>query len=104
MTESTDTRVASAKKAQTKLLSNYDKWMADSIQSAYFGHSGYYNYGYSTTETLTQAEACENLVEKLLDFIPEKKGTILDVACGQGASTRHLLNYYSPADVTGINI
>ena len=33
-----------------------------------------------------------------------KHGTILDVACGKGATTRRLLNYYRPENVTGINI
>lgn len=83
--------------------SGYDKWMVDPLHAAFFGHSDYYNYGYSTNETDSQRQACENLMEKLLDFIPEKSGTILDVACGLGASTRHLLNYYQPADITAIN-
>ena len=43
-------------------------------------------------------------MEELLAFIPEKKGTILDVACGKGATTRYLLKYFVPQNVTGINI
>src|SRR3972149_2667529 len=101
MSESAETRATKAKKAQDRLISGYDKWMVDPIQASFFGYSDYYNYGYSTAEALTQRQACENLVEKLLGFIPERTGTILDVACGLGASTRQLLNYYSPADVTG---
>ncbi len=41
-------------------------------------------------------------MEKLMAFIPEKNGTILDVACGKGATTRYLLKYYTPENVTGI--
>ena len=104
MSKSTEPRMKTAKNALERLASGYDKWMVDPIQAAFFGYSDYFNYGYSTTESLTQGEACENLVEKLLAFIPEKTGTILDVACGQGASTRKLLNYYNAADVTAINI
>src|SRR5688500_4325873 len=89
---------------KASLVSGYDRRMADPLQAEFFGHSDYYNYGYSTNETDSQGQACENLVEKLLDFIPEKRGTILDVACGMGASTRHLLTYYEPAKVTAINI
>lgn len=85
-------------------LSGYDKWMVDPLHAAFFGHSDYYNYGYSTNETDTQRQASENLMEVLLAFIPAKSGTILDVACGLGASTRHLLNYYQPAEITAINI
>jgi MPBQ/MSBQ methyltransferase len=61
-------------------------------------------YAYWTPETNIHHEACENLMEKLLAGIPEKNGNILDVACGKGATTRHLLEYYNPEDVTGINI
>jgi ubiquinone/menaquinone biosynthesis C-methylase UbiE len=43
-------------------------------------------------------------MEKLLSFIPHKHGSILDVACGTGASTRYLQKYYSPRDTIGINI
>ncbi|BDI19838.1 hypothetical protein ANSO36C_56400 [Nostoc cf. commune SO-36] len=43
-------------------------------------------------------------MEKLLMFIGEKKGNILDVGCGLGATTSYLLKYYSPAEVFGINI
>lgn len=99
-----EARASRAKKARERMLSGYDKWMVHPTLAAFFGNSGYFNYGYSTNAADTQQEACENLIEKLLEFTPEKTGTILDVACGQGASTRHLLKYYDPADVTGINL
>ncbi len=104
MIEPTGDHTAGPGNAQASRPSGYDKWMVDPIQATFFGHSDYYNYGYSTNEADSQREACENLIEKLLSFIPEKSGTILDVACGLGASTRHLLRYYNPSDVTGINI
>jgi MPBQ/MSBQ methyltransferase len=43
-------------------------------------------------------------MEKLLAFLPKKEGTILDVACGKGATTRYLLRYFKSENVTGINI
>ena len=43
-------------------------------------------------------------MEKLLAFIPSKQGNILDIACGLGATTRHLLGYYPPEHVVGINV
>jgi glyoxylase-like metal-dependent hydrolase (beta-lactamase superfamily II)/SAM-dependent methyltransferase len=69
-----------------------------------YGGSDFYNFGYWTPDTRTQREACENLMEVLLAFIPHKTGTVLDVACGNGATTQHLLNYFSPQAVVGINI
>jgi MPBQ/MSBQ methyltransferase len=62
------------------------------------------NFGYWEDDTRDYWQACENLTERLLAFLPEKRGTILDVACGKGGTTAHLLNYFHPGNVTGINI
>lgn len=70
----------------------------------YYGDSDFVNWGYWLPATSTQKDACENLMEMLLAFIPEKSGTILDVACGKGATTRHLLKYYPPHAVAGIDM
>ncbi len=70
----------------------------------YYGESDFMNFGYWDEQTKNQQEACENLMEHLLDFIPNKAGNILDVACGKGATTAYLLKYYEPANVTAINI
>ena len=83
----------------------YERPMLDhALVIDYYQGSDFINFGYWTPTTATQREACENLMEKLLAFIPEKKGTILDVACGKGATTRHLLRHYPASDVTAVNI
>jgi len=82
----------------------YDRRMYLFPAQNFYSGSDFHNYGYWLSNTRTPREACENLMEQLLSFIPEKKGTILDVGCGKGATTRHLLNYYSPETITGINI
>src|SRR5688572_24260050 len=82
----------------------YDKWMLHPLHAAFYGHSDYYNYGYTTPTTRTQLEASENLVARLLSFLPNKTGTILDCACGLGASTRRLLDYYEASAITATNI
>lgn len=82
----------------------YDERMfADWAERIYAG-SDFHNIGFWTDKTRTQKDACENLMEALLAFFPDKSGEILDVACGKGATTRYLLKYYQPANVTGINI
>jgi cyclopropane fatty-acyl-phospholipid synthase-like methyltransferase len=73
------------------------------VQEFYHG-SDFYNFGYWFSNTQSLRKACENLMEELLAFIPEKKGTILDVACGKGATTRYLTRYYDETNVVGINI
>lgn len=68
------------------------------------GYGDFTNYGYWTEDTETGQEACEALMERLIARIPDKSGSILDVACGLGATTKHLLKYYPPENVTGINL
>jgi MPBQ/MSBQ methyltransferase len=82
----------------------YDERMFARWAVERFAGSDFHNYGYWTPDTHTQTEACERLIETLLAFIPNKNGTILDVACGKGASSRYLCKYYAPQCVTGINI
>jgi MPBQ/MSBQ methyltransferase len=88
---------------QQRILDFYDRGWHPLVDE-YYGHSNYMNYGYWTAGIKSQAEACENLIGKLLAMMPDKKGNILDAACGRGASTRHLLRYYRPSDIVAINI
>jgi MPBQ/MSBQ methyltransferase len=85
------------------ILDHYDgDWHP--LVAEYYGHSDYMNYGYWAADTKNQAEASDNLVGKLLSMIHDKKGRILDVACGRGASTRHLMRYYQASDIVAINV
>jgi MPBQ/MSBQ methyltransferase len=82
----------------------YDSTMyADDIEELY-RYSGFHNFGYWTGNTRDQREASENLVDRLVAMLPHRNGTILDVACGMGASSKRLLRQYQPPAVTGINI
>jgi len=83
---------------------SYDHRMFDPLKDEYYGNSGFYNYGYWTEGTKDQAEACLALVDRLVSWIPDKTGKILDVACGMGATSRRLSKSYPPDRITGINI
>jgi MPBQ/MSBQ methyltransferase len=82
----------------------YGERMGQDLLREYFGFTDFLNFGYWLEDTPNQKEACENLMERLLAFIPEKKGSVLDVACGLGATTRYVLRHYGPSGVIGINI
>lgn len=82
----------------------YDAKMHHPLTREYYGESDFFNFGYWREGIRTQKEASEHLIEKLLAFIPDHQGTILDVACGMGATTKHLLRSYAPAQVTALNI
>jgi SAM-dependent methyltransferase len=85
-------------------LGGYDSLMYWPPLIEYYCHSDFVNFGYWEKDTGNAHEACKNLMERLLAFLPEKRGNILDVACGKGAGTSYLLNYYEPQQITGINI
>ncbi len=70
----------------------------------YFEATGFWNNGWWDADSLTAPEASGNLMERLLEFLPEKRGTVLDVACGYGATTRHLLRHFPAESVAAIDI
>jgi ubiquinone/menaquinone biosynthesis C-methylase UbiE len=82
----------------------YDGLMFEPIIDEYLCSSDFFNFGYWDNKTENQKQACENLMEKLLSFIPDRGGRILDVACGRGGTTRYLSRYFPLDSITGINI
>ncbi|MFH0340745.1 MAG: methyltransferase domain-containing protein [Chromatiales bacterium] len=87
-----------------KINEGYDAKMYNPLVQELFEGTDFYNFGYWYSETKSQNEACENLIEQLLDLIPVKGGKILDVACGKGATTCFLTKYYDPRNIIGINL
>lgn len=70
----------------------------------YWSFSRFKNQGYWTESTETYQEAGENLLEKLLELLPARQGTVLDVGCGSGATTEYLGRFFGARNVTGIDI
>ena len=89
---------------QDEFISTFDSLILNPETRRMYGQEEFFNVGYWLPETQSQQEACFNLMEKLLEWIPTKKGIILDAGSGLGATTRYLLKYYSPNNVVGINI
>lgn len=90
--------------AVERLRGGYDSVMYWPPLLEYYGGSDFVNFGYWGDATRDARQASENLMERLLALIPNKRGLILDVACGKGATTRHLQRHYAPGAITGINI
>lgn len=67
-------------------------------------YQGFANLGYFDSETTSMSQASENMMEQLLRLVHQHQGTVLDVGCGLGGTTRYLTRYYSPDQVHGINI
>lgn len=90
--------------ALDRMIRVYDRTMVGGHQQRYYGHSGFYNFGYWGAGAQSQREASEALVDQLIARIPAKTGRILDVACGLGGSTARLMQSYPPDMITGINV
>jgi SAM-dependent methyltransferase len=76
--------------------------LSEELIGEYYGDSDFRHCGLWRHPINTPREACENLVEELLSFIPEKKGRLLEIGCGRGATTRTILRYLESDAVTGI--
>jgi SAM-dependent methyltransferase len=82
----------------------YREFYQDPLFNAFYRGSGYANFGYWDANIADPAAAGDRLVEKLLEFLPERRGKILDVACGHGASTKYLSRFFKARNITGIGI
>jgi ubiquinone/menaquinone biosynthesis C-methylase UbiE len=98
------TQKVSLKMDKNEWISRFDGLILEPSIREFYGEKAFFNVGYWLPDTLNQQEASSNLMEKLLEFIPEKQGTILDVGCGLGATTHYLLKYYPLEAIVGINI
>ncbi len=74
----------------------------DEAVSRFYGGSGFRHFGHWRVGVKDARSACENLMDEILAFLPEKKGTIVDIGCGLGATTNYLLKHFLPEAVTGI--
>ena len=82
----------------------YDQGFASDFHEDFFRHSGFSNFGYWEKGITDAASAAENLVLHLLEPLQPISGQILDVACGQGGTTRTLTRFVPADQVTAINI
>jgi len=80
----------------------YDVYFWDPVHLEYYD-GDYSNYGYWGDGARTQRAACDALVDRLCQGLPES-AHVLDVACGKGASTRRLSERFAGGHVTAINI
>lgn len=88
----------------TVINEHYDALLYTRLLKEYYEGSNYANFGYWEEGNSSVAQACETLMAKLLDFIPEKKGAVLDVACGKGATTHYLTKHFPERRITAVNI
>jgi MPBQ/MSBQ methyltransferase len=86
------------------LLRWYDSWMAKPIYAELYEYSGFFNMGYWEAGAMTQSQACQDLMGRLLEFLPERHGCLVDMACGKGATTDYLLEHCPEMSIIGANL
>lgn len=100
-------RIPSQRMLSQRIVAMYDRTQyASPRHESFYRHSGYSNVGYWYADTRDGAEAGDNLVDRLLGFIPEPRslGAVLDVACGQGGTTRRLGQRLPRSRITAVNL
>lgn len=90
--------------ARHPLVRHYGRLFGDPLLRAFLGDSGYANYGYWRSSTATGKDACDNLVDLLLDRVDGTPDAVLDVACGEGGTTRRLCERWPAARVLALNL
>jgi ubiquinone/menaquinone biosynthesis C-methylase UbiE len=86
------------------LRSFYREFFSDSVLRDFYGDSGYANLGYWDEATPNAASAGDALIDRLLGLMPGELGPVLDVACGEGGSTRRLAHTLAPSSITAIGV
>ncbi|MGA2622214.1 MAG: class I SAM-dependent methyltransferase [Thermoguttaceae bacterium] len=88
--------------ALTPAAPQSEREVRKSLVHRFFGQSGFRHFGYWRPGTRDAQTACEELVDEVAAFLPEKPGAIADVGCGGGATTARLVAHYPAAAVVGI--
>lgn len=86
------------------IIDNYARTFGNANHQAYFAHSGFSNLGYDDDGLADGQQAAKNLIHRLLSHAATKTGRALDVACGQGGTTRCLSEVYGAENVVAINL
>ncbi len=82
----------------------YEMFFSDPVLTDFYDGSGYANLGYWEDGTPNARAACDNLVDKLVELLPAAEGSLLEVACGRGATTRRLAKHFGAENITAINV
>jgi ubiquinone/menaquinone biosynthesis C-methylase UbiE len=88
----------------TDTVNEYYQNFMSGIERLSFDKIGFFNLGYWKGVDDSVELAQLNLIETLARFFTNRDGSILDVACGKGASSKFMTKYFDPKNITGINI
>jgi ubiquinone/menaquinone biosynthesis C-methylase UbiE len=74
----------------------------EAVMEQFYGESDFRHPGFWQEDIHDARTACENLMDEIVAFLPRKEGTIADIDCGSGATTKYLLKFFRPDEITGV--
>lgn len=74
----------------------------DTVISECYGGTDFRHVGFWREDIRDLRRACENLVDEILSFMPDKEAAVLDLGCDRGATTQYLAKRLSSGSVTGV--
>lgn len=93
-----------AKSRAEKVDAYYERYRQKGVWS-HFDRIGFLNVGYWKGLREDSIELAQiNLMETLANLFYRTDGNLLDVGCGNGATTRFMTKYFDSSKVTGINV
>ena len=98
------TAVVKQRRTMSKIARMFMQWIYGHLANDFYEGSGFTHMGLWRPETVSGREACENLVEELVGFLPDRRGPVLDVGCGSGPTTSVLARHFPPASIVGIDV
>lgn len=79
------------------------KWTLEEIVGEFYGGSDFRHIGYWFGGVNDARDACALLMDEILSLLPnDTDGSIADVGCGLGETTRYLLKRFPSKAITGI--
>jgi MPBQ/MSBQ methyltransferase len=90
---------------QTTLTGSYDRFFRDG--RLYVGdraNTGYANLGLFDANTSDFAQACDNMMAKVVSKLTKRNGPLLDVGCGLGGTSEYLAQHFPVNNIYGINV
>ncbi len=68
----------------------------------FYGGTGFRHFGCWRDGIKDARTACENLMDEILAFVPEKCGTVVEIDCGLGATTEYLSKHFHGDAITAV--
>jgi SAM-dependent methyltransferase len=103
VTRSRATAVTEQREVASRIARVCTQWIYGALTEDFYGESGFTQMGLWREGTASAREACENLVEALIDLLEDRRGPLLEVGCGLGAATAVLARHWPAEAITGID-